>query len=42
MDELERRLIARIDVIDAFRLKVVGGAMAMSFIISTLFHILGK
>jgi len=40
MDEMERRLLTRIESLDAFRLKVIGGAMAVSGIISLAFELL--
>lgn len=42
MDEMERRIMAKIDVIDGFRLKVIGGAMVISFVVTTAFQLWRK
>lgn len=39
MDDMERRLMGRIDSLDAFRYKVVGGAVFVSGLISVLLEV---
>lgn len=38
MDDMERRIMARIDVLWDFRLKVLGGALVLSAIVSFVFE----
>lgn len=42
IDDAERRLIARIDRLEEFKAKVIGGALVISAFVSLTFQILKK
>jgi hypothetical protein len=40
MDMMEARIMSKIDALDQFRAKIIGGSLAISFIVSVAFELI--